>query len=241
MDQISIALEPLRTALTQVGHFLPRLLLAAVILVVGWLFARFLRFAALKALTAVNFKVLTERAGVDAFLAQGGIRTDTTSIIALLVYWLTVLLALMVAFNALGLAYVTDLIGRITLFVPRVIVAVVVLAFGAYFARFVGRTVATYCHNVGIDHAELLGRLALYAILAFVVLIALEQVSIGTEIIRQSFLIVLAGVVLALALAFGLGAQKWAAQLLERWWPSQAGKPGALADAVRPGTRRHEP
>jgi hypothetical protein len=215
MDQIGVALEPVRAALAQIGHFLPRLLLAVLILVAGWLLARFLRFAASKALKAINFGVLTERAGADAFLAQGGIKTDTTGIIVLLVYWLTVLVALMVAFNALGLAYVTDLIGRITLFVPRVIVAVLLLAFGGYFARFVGRAVTTYGRNIGVEHVELLGRVTVYAIMVFVVLIALDQVSIGTDIIRQSFLILLGGVVLALALAFGLAGRDLAREFLE--------------------------
>jgi hypothetical protein len=103
--------------------------------------------------------------------------------------------------------------------VPRVMVALVILAFGAYFARFVAGAVMAYCRNVGIQDGDLLGRLAQYAILAFVMLILLEQMQIGGDIVRYSFLILLSGVVLALALAFGLGGRAWAAQLLERWWP----------------------
>ena len=62
-------------------------------------------------------------------------------------------------------------------------------------------------------------RVAQYAIVAFVVLIALDQMGVGGAIVRESFLIILAGVVFALALAFGLGGRDWAAGLLERWWP----------------------
>jgi len=60
---------------------------------------------------------------------------------------------------------------------------------------------------------------AQYALIAFVVLIALDQMNVGGDIVRQSFLILLAGVVFALALAFGIGGKDWAAGLLERWWP----------------------
>jgi len=150
---------------------------------------------------------------------QGGIRSDTTDIFGVLVYWLVILAALMIAFNTLGMLYVTDLIRQVVSFVPRLIVALVILAFGAYFARFIGGAVMAYCRNVGIQDGDLLGRLAQYAILAFVVLIALEQVQIGGNIVRMTFLIVLAGVVLALALAFGIGGLLRAADLLERWWP----------------------
>ena len=127
--------------------------------------------------------------------------------------------ALVVGFNSLGLAYVTDLLVQVVLFVPRVILAVLILAFGAYFARFVGQALAAWCRSLHVQDAELLGRLAQYAILTFVVLIALDQMGIGGDIVRQSFLVVLAGLVLALALAFGLAGKDWAADLLERWWP----------------------
>jgi hypothetical protein len=98
-------------------------------------------------------------------------------------------------------------------------VALLILAFGAYFARFIGNAITAYCRNIHVQDADLLGTLARYAIVTFVVLIALDQVNIGGEIIRQTFLILLAGLVFALALAFGLGGREWAAELLERWWP----------------------
>lgn len=218
METFDLLLEPLRALLVQVGQFLPRLALALLVVVAGWLVAKVMRLAAHKGLRAINFHVLTERAGMDGFLKQGGMETDTTGIFATLVYWLVILAALVIGFNSVGLTYVTDLLREVVLFVPRVIVALLILAFGAYFARFVGSTLTTYCRNVGVQDGELLGRLAQYAIVGFVVLIALDQVHIGGEIIRQTFLIVIAGIVLALALAFGLGGQRWAADLLERWW-----------------------
>jgi hypothetical protein len=219
MNQIDMLLEPIRVFLRQVGDLLPRLLLAFLILIIGWLVAKAVRFAIVRGLRAVNFHVVTERAGLDGFLRDGGIESDTTEILGVLVYWLVILGALVIGFNTLGLAYVTDLLGRIILFVPKVMVALLILAFGAYFARFIGNAITAYCRNVHIQDAELLGRLAQYAIVTFVVLIALDQVNIGGDIVRQSFLIVLAGLVFALALAFGLGGREWAAELLERWWP----------------------
>jgi hypothetical protein len=221
MDKVDMLLEPVRAFLAQAGAFLPRLALAAAVLIAGWLAAKLVRFAIERALRAVNFNVLAERAGLDAFLQQGGIRTDTVGIFGLIVYWVVVLAALIIAFNGLGLTYITDLLRQVVLFVPHVIVALLVLAFGAYFARFIGATVVTYCRNVGIRDADILGRIAQYAIIAFVVLIAFDQMSVGGAIVRESFLIILAGVVFGLALAFGLGGRRWAAAMLERWWPTR--------------------
>ena len=219
MEKIDVMLEPLRVFLGELGQLLPRILLAVVVLIAGWLVAKLVRFTVDKALRAINFQVLTERAGMDGFLRNGGIQSDTTELFALLCYWLVILAALIVGFNSLGLAYVTDLLARVVLFVPKVMVALVILAFGAYFARVVGEVVSAYFRNVHMQDADMLGRIARYALLTFVVLIALDQVNVGGDIVRQTFLILLAGVVFALALAFGLGGREWAADLLERWWP----------------------
>jgi mechanosensitive ion channel-like protein len=213
--------EPARIFFVHVGDVLPRLIVAILVAIAGWLLAKVVRFAIAKGLRAMNFHVLTERSGMDAFLRDGGVRADTTDVIALLFYWLVILAALVIGFNSLGLAYITDLLTRVVLFVPKVLVAVLILAFGAYFARFVCNAITAYCRNVHIQDAELLGRLARWAIITFVVLIALDQVNVGGDIVRETFLIILAGVVFALALAFGLGGKDWAAEFLERWWPKR--------------------
>jgi hypothetical protein len=219
MDTLNFAVEPVRAFLVQVGSYLPRLSVALAVLVAGWLFAKAVRFAAVKALRALNFHVLTERAGVDAFLQQGGTERDTVDLFGLIAYWLVILLALIVACNGLGLTQVTELLGRVLMFMPKLLVGLLVLVFGLYFARFVGHSVLTYCRNVGIGDAELLSRGVQYAIVAFVLLIAVDHVDIGGGLVQQTFLILLTGVVLALALAFGIGGRDRAAALLERWFP----------------------
>jgi len=216
MDNVNVLLEPIRASLHLVGAFLPRILLAVLILIIGWLLARVVRFAIVKTLRAVNFDVVTQKAGIDHFLQQGGSDIDTIRVLGGLFYWLVILAALMIAFNTLDLAYVTDLIGRIVLFVPRVMVAVVILVFGSYFARFVATALTTYLRNLGVGEAGLIGRLTLYAIMVFVVMIALDQLGLG-DIIRETFLIIVGAIALGLALAFGLGGQRRAAELIERW------------------------
>jgi hypothetical protein len=237
MEPIQTLWEPAREFLIQVAHFLPRALIAIVIVVAGWLLAKVIRFAVVKALRAINFHIVTEKAGLDGFLREGGGDVDTVDVLGLLIYWLVILTALLIAFNGLDLAYVSDLISRVVLFVPRVILAVVILAFGAYFGRFVGRAVMVYCRNIGMPDAMLLGRLTTYAVVVFVFVIALDQLGLG-EIIRQAFLIILGAVALALALAFGLGGQKRAAQFLDRWSRTHEPLDEPPADVPSRGPRR---
>jgi hypothetical protein len=239
MENFGFHLEPARAILYQVGAYLPRILIAILIVAGGWLLAKAARFAVTRGLRAINFRVLTDRAGLDAFLRQGGLVSDTTDIFGLLAYWLVILAALLVAFNGLGLSYVTALLSRLVWFLPNLFIALLILAFGAYFARFVGNTLTSYGQRHKLQDAALLGRAAQYAIVVFVVLIALDQLKVGGDIVRQSFLIILGGVVFAIALAFGLGGREWAAERIEGWWPRERkptpGQPPATPAARRPG------
>jgi hypothetical protein len=216
---LNTQLEPIRDIAKRVYDYLPNVAMALGWIVLFLVLARITRFAVRRGLRAINVHVVTERAGLDGFLKRGGIDSDTIDIFALIVYWLLIIVGLLLAFDVLGLTTVRDLLLRVVHYVPSLAAALLILTLGAYFAMFVGNTIAAYVRSIGTRDAELLGSLAQYAVIAFVVLMALEQLGLGGEIIKHSFLILLGGIVLALALAFGIGGQKWAAGLLERWWP----------------------
>ena len=221
MQSIDMFVDATREFLHQTAIFLPKLLLALVVVLVGWLLAKAARFAVERALRAVNFNVLTERAGTDNFLQQAGMRGDTTTLFGLVGFWVVIMAALIIAFNGLGLTYITDLLQRVVLFTPKLLIAMLLVIFGSYCARFVGNAVQNYCIDAQIPDGDVLSRLVRYLIMTLVVMIALSHLEIGGDIVQRTFLIILAGLMLALALAFGLGGKDWAAALLQRWWPQQ--------------------
>jgi hypothetical protein len=221
MQSIDVMLDSTREFLHQGAQFLPRLALAVVIVAIGWLIAKVVRFVIERGLRAVNFNVLTERAGTDLFLQRGGLRGDTTTLFGLLAYWIVLIAALMIAFNGLGVIYLAELLQRVELFTPKILVAGLILVLGSYFARFVGESVDAYCLNAQIPDADMIGRIVRYVVMTFVLMIALSQLEVGDDFIQRAFLIILAGVVLAFALAFGIGGKDWAAAMLERWWPQR--------------------
>src|SRR5258708_31583172 len=99
MQSIDLLLESAREFLHQIAAFLPRLLLALVVVAVGWLFAKAVRFAVEKGMRAINFTVLTERAGTDNFLQQAGLKGDTTTLFGLVAHWGAILPTLMIPFT----------------------------------------------------------------------------------------------------------------------------------------------
>ncbi|OGI41953.1 MAG: hypothetical protein A2150_01805 [Candidatus Muproteobacteria bacterium RBG_16_64_11] len=224
MGQVDVVFQTAQGFLAQIVLFLPKLLGGAAILIIGWLIAKALAFAVVRGLKMARFDAVTSKAGVDGFLKEGGIKKSTIDILGVLVYWFVILITLLTTFNVLGLGVVAELFNRIALFVPNVIVSVLILAIGMYFARLMSEAVMTYGRNVGMTDAELMGRLTRYAIMAFVIIIALGQINVGEALLSTAFLILFAAVCLGLALAFGLGGQKWAAGALERFMQDRGRK-----------------
>ena len=216
MENLNLVIDPFRMLLLQMGTYLPRLLLALLVLLAGWLVAKAVRFSVTRLLRALNFHVLAERSGVDGFLNQGGSTKDTTALFGWVGYAVIWLLAFVIAFDTLGLRQVADLLGVALLFVPRLLVAMVLIVLGCYFARFIGEALRNYLREAGQIDAELFGNVVQYGIVIFVVLLSVDHLSVGGGLIQQTFLILLAGAVFALALAFGLGGRERAAELLER-------------------------
>lgn len=200
---------------------LPDLLLAVLLLAVGWLIARLVRRGVIRGLRLARVDEFAERTGFDDFLIQGGVRYTTVTLIANTFYWLILLGVCLALLDALGVQAAGLLVTRAVQFVPNVLIAVGILVFGSLLARVVGGIVRSYLSNVGSTAAVPVGALARWAVLVFVVFMAAEQVAIGSAVLVSAFQIAFAAVCLAAALAFGLGGREWAARLIERYTKQQ--------------------
>jgi hypothetical protein len=198
-----------------IGEFLPNILAAIIILLVGWLVAKVLKAGVLRLLRVVKFPALTEKGGIDGFLATGGVKQSATDVVATLVYWLVMLVVLVMAVNALELEVASQLLNQIMLYIPNIIVAVIVIAVGLYAATFVAALVRTAAANAGIEEAGFVAALSKYALVVFAFAIALEQLRIGQEIVTNAVLILFGAAALAAGLAVGLGARDIVARYLE--------------------------
>ncbi len=195
--------------------FLPDLLGALLILILGWIVARISRAAVARGLKIVKFPVLAEKAGIDGFLEKGGLKRTSTDLLAALMYWLVMLVVLLVAVQYLELEAASLLLRDVLDFIPNIIVAVIVLVVGLYAANFVAALVRTAAANAGIEEAGFVAALSRYALIIFTFAIALNQLKIGREIVANGFLILFGAACLAGALAVGLGGREVVGRYLE--------------------------
>lgn len=216
LQQFDVVVDSLRSFLTQLGGYLPRLLGALIILFVGWVVARWIRTRVGKVLKAVRFDEVSKKSGIDEVLRQGGVSLTMNGVIAGLIYWLIMLITLLAAIDSLGLAVASDVLNQVVLYLPNVVVAVLILIFGALFGNLIRGIVGTYLVNAQVGGAKVISAIAHYAILIFAASVALVQLGIGRELVTSAFQIAFGALCLALALAFGLGGRDWASRQIEK-------------------------
>lgn len=203
------------------AEFIPTLLGALLVLVIGWIVAKMIKWAILKVLRAVNFDSFIEKTQVDEYLAKGGITTKVSGIIASLFYWGAMLPVLLLFFNSLGLDAISDLINQVVVFLPKIFVGIVLLVIGVYIANFVQQLVVTPLRNMNFKGADLVGKGVKYFILFTVISMVLAQLGIGGDIIPHLFTTITTALVggagLGAAIAIGLGGKDKAAELINRY------------------------
>lgn len=217
-NQIETALDSLKTLWEQVLQFLPHLIIGIGLMVVGLLIAKLVRKLLIKLLKLIRLDVAAEKAGIEDFLLKGGAQYSPVNILANLFYWFFMLAVTLTVLHSFGIDAAKDLFDRILLFIPDVVVAILVLIFGSLFARLARGATYTYLSNIGVSGAEFISNIAHWTIIFLVISVALQQLSLGGQVLISAFEMAFGGLCLALALAFGLAGKEWASQILEKLW-----------------------
>ena len=215
MDWNAIIAEPIQDMLSRAAVFVPNLLGALVILIVGWILAKLVKSLATKILEILRFDAIAHKAGVSKILTKGGVKLTSSQIITGLVYWLVMIMVLVLVVNALGLTYASQLLDGLISYIPKVIAALFVLVIGMFLGTFVSGIVRTAAMNANFPQPELLSGLSRYSIVIFAFMISLDQLGIATVLVSVTFNILFGAICLGLALAFGIGGRDAAARFIE--------------------------
>ena len=211
----NLILDPVREMLTKIMAYLPVLLAALLILIIGWIVAKIIKSIVNGVLKVVRFDTLAEKAGISGVLQKGNIKTTARQVVSGLVYWLVMIMVLVMVANALGLPKASDILSNLFAYIPKVIAALLVLVVAMFLASFVSGIVQTVAANAKLPKPDLLAGISRWTIIIFAVTIALAQLEIAALFVTTTFNIILGGIVLALALAFGLGGKDAAARYLD--------------------------
>jgi hypothetical protein len=211
----SLIIAPISEMLKKILGYLPTLVGALIILIVGWIVAKIIKRLIETLLKIIRFDALADKAGITGILKKGNLKVTASEVVSGLVYWLVIIMVLVMVVNALGLPKASDVLASLFAYVPKVIGALFVLVVAMFLASFVSGIVQTAAGNANLPRPELYAGVSRWAIIIFAVTIALGELGIGTLLVTATFNIILGGVCLGLALAFGLGGKDAAARYLD--------------------------
>ena len=215
MDWQIFIVEPTKEMLTRIANFVPILIGALVILIVGWIIAKIIKGLVNRILAVIRFDVIAEKAGVSNILSKGGIKLTARQMISGLAYWLVMIMVLVMVVNALGLTVASQLLEGLLVYIPKVIAAIFVLVLGMFMGNIVSGIIRTTASNANLPKPQMLGNISQWAIVIFAATISLVQLGIAPLLVASTFNILFGGICLALGLAFGLGGKDIAAKYLE--------------------------
>jgi len=211
-----VIIEPLDRFIERLLQFLPDILTSILIFISGIVLGLILKSIFLRVFRAIKLDKFSERSGVVEMIKKGGVKEPLSLILSRFISWITIISFSILSLRSLNVPVIERILERFILYLPNVFVAGVILFLGYLLGNFLGRAALIASVNAGIKLSGIIGRFVKLTIFLLAVTMALEQLGIGRETIVIAFAIIFGGIVLALAIAFGLGGRDTAKDYIEK-------------------------
>jgi hypothetical protein len=210
-------LSSLQNLWLKIIAFVPELLSAVVVLVVGLILASLLSKLVYELLKLTKVDVLIEKTGITKEMKKHGIKFSLSGLLAGVIKWFIIIAVLIVIADILNIPQITEFLERIVLYIPNVLVAIVILAIGLILGKAAFTVTDSSLKAAKIDkhQAHTVAALAKWSLIVFALLAALTQLNIASELIQILFTGIIVMLALAGGLAFGLGGKEKAAKWLD--------------------------
>ncbi len=197
------------------AHYLPRLIVMLIVVLVGWLIAYLLKVITRSILRVTRFSKLSENAGATELLKQAAL-PSSSELLSRVVFWVAWVGFTLLGVSALGIVGLEEYTERFFLFLPRLVAALVILFLGFLAARFFSRAALLAAVNADIRSSRLVAQVVRIIIAIFTISMVFEVLGVGEGTLLIAFGTVFGALMLALAIAFGLGGKDLAKEFLER-------------------------
>lgn len=198
-------------------NFIPVLLGAIIIFLVGWLIGKLVGKAIAHLFEAAKINKLFESAGFDRFSEKFGMKFSVGTLFGVIVKWFIILVFLITSLEIIGLTQVNDFLRQTVLYyLPKVVIAALVLIIASIIAEAMKKLIHASAKAASLKSANMLGSIALYAIWIFAFIIALSELGIASAFMQILFTGFIAALAIALGLAFGLGGRDAASRAIDK-------------------------
>lgn len=197
---------------------LPSLIGAIILVIIGWLLGKLVAMGVTKLLHAVKLDSLTDKLDINASLIKAEVNFTPSQIVGKFAYWIIFLLFLITASDTLGWSGVSTSINDLLVYLPKLFSAIVVFVLGFYIATIVRKALTSFFISTRVPAGMAISVFAYYVILVIITLTALNQAGVDTTVITANLSIILAGIVVAFALSFGLGSKEVLSNIIAAYY-----------------------
>ncbi len=215
-DLLELIMEPLRALYAQISQLLPNMLAMLIIILGGIFVARILRAILHRTLKAIKFDAWSDRMGLTSMLRKGDLWAKPSAAAAAFLFWLLIIVALMTGLSALHIPVVDGLIAEVLIYLPRIVSAILILVLGYIVSGLVARGLLISLVNGGFHFAKQVARAARLLLIVLIIAMALEQLRVAPGVVVAAFSITFGGIVLALAISFGIAGVDIAKRMIEQ-------------------------
>lgn len=206
--------EAVTASLAQILAYLPTVILALMLLGLGYVLARIVSMTVTRLLQLMGLDRLLSRTAIQTLLERSGTKQKISGILGLIGFWIIFLVFLIKAADTLGLTIVSDALTGIAYYIPKIGIAVLVLILGLVAANFVREVITMTCSSAGITHGTMVAQAIYVAVVLLIVVTAIDALGIDTALLNNTIVILLAGLIGGAALSFGLGSRTAVANLI---------------------------
>lgn len=214
MDIINITGDALKQTFNTFASALPGIIGAIVLLIVGYFIAKIIARIVRKALQMAKVDVLADKLQEVELVSKSNIKIVPSGIISKVVYYMVFLAFVVAAAGALGVEEISTLINQLVAYIPKLLVAAVILAIGLWFANFIKDILKTALDSMGVSGSGIISNIVFYFLFINIALSALGQAGIDMSFLNNNLTMILGGIVLAFAIGYGFASRDVMANLL---------------------------
>lgn len=200
-------LESIRDFGIKIIEYIPELIFAILILLVGWLFAKITSSIFTRILSTFRFDTLASKINADKLISKANISLSPSQLLGKFIYWILILIVITTASDALGWKAVSTEISNLMHFLPKLMISIIFFIVGTYVATFIRDIIKGATSSIGISTGKLISTFIFYLLLVVVILTSLKQAGLDTSIITSNLLLILGAILAAAAISYGLASK----------------------------------
>lgn len=205
---------------------LPGLIAAIVVMILGWLFAKLLRWIVTNILKKAQIDKLAEKQKIDLLLQQVGIKSNLSVFIGMMVYWFILLFFMVIAAETLSVPTITAGVSAIMGYLPKLLSAFIIFLFGLFVSDLIKKMILSATESIGLSGARVIANIVYYVLLIFISITALNQTGIDTSILTSNVTMIFGSMLIAFAISYGFASKEILSNVLSSFYGKDRFKKG---------------